>query len=135
MKRYYAVRGIPHIESTHYILQENSLAESINLTICAKARAALAASNLDNTFWEDTVRDAVFKYNLLYHQVTNSIPYIVWTGSPPHIPKLFSIGELGHIPIFKDNKPKLQPRAHAVRYVLEHDTHHIELFKITTKKY
>ena len=74
------------------------------------ARAALAHSNLPQSFWDDAIRDATFKYNCLPHSATDKIPYLEW-HSINELPKPLPLfGQHGHMPIYK-KKSKLESRS------------------------
>ncbi|CDF37501.1 unnamed protein product [Chondrus crispus] len=135
VQQFLAKRGIQFRPSTPYTPQENALAERINRTIMNSARAALAHSKLPPAYWEDAVRDAVFKYNISYHHAIQNIPYTLWHGTPPDIDKLLIFGQLGTVPILKTPKQKLQPRAQTVRYMYDIDPKHVKVYNLVTRTY
>lgn len=66
-KALYSNYGIEHRTTTPHQPQENSLAERINQTLMQAARANLHHAQLPETYWEDAIRDAAYKYNMMYH--------------------------------------------------------------------
>lgn len=123
--------GIQYHHTTPHQPQENSIAERLNRTLLSAARAALHHAQLDDTHWEDAVRDVAFKYNLTYHTATQHSPYQLWhQQTPPPIP-LFPFGQLGHIPDYSPKK-KLQHRAHPARYLYGISLTHIMIHNLKT---
>lgn len=87
--------GIVYSSTIPYSPQQNSLAERINSTLVAAARSNLSHSNLPDTYWEQAIRDAVFKYNITMHTTTKQLPYTMWHGHPPSISAIFAFGQFG----------------------------------------
>lgn len=113
----HAKHGIKSSTTIPYTPQQNSIAERINSTLVSSARSTISHSNLTEDYWEQAIRDAVFKYNISLHSTTKQLPYTLWHGHPPSISKLFAFGQLGAIPSLKDKKSKLERRGIHVRYM------------------
>ena len=79
-KNTYAAYRITYKNNTPHQPQENSLAGRINQTLVNAARANLQHANLPTPHWEDAVRDAAFKYNIMPHSATGQPPYTQWYG-------------------------------------------------------
>ena len=92
------------------------MAERINQTLLNAARASLHHASLDDTFWEDAIRDAAYKYNLMHHLAIDASPYSLWHATTPRPSSLYIFGQLGTNPVHQP-KTKLQPRAHPARYM------------------
>ena len=128
-------RGIRFRPTTPYTPQENALAERINRTLMEKVRAILSHSQLPDVHWQDTLYDAVFKYNLTYHHGLKIIPHTAWYDTAPHIRRMFTFGQVGYTPILKPNAPKLQHKATPVRYMYGIYGTHICVQDIVTRRY
>lgn len=116
-KDIYRIHGIQFTTIIPHSPQQNSIAERINNTLMAAARASLKHSELPNAYWEDAVRDSVYKYNLTVHSTTQSLPFTMYHGHPPTLNRMFPFGQLGSIPVLTSIKKKLQPRGIHVRYM------------------
>ena len=134
-QNYHLQRGIDLTPSTAYTPQENSIAEGINQTLMRHARAVLQHSRLDYSFWADALRDAAFKYNLMYHTGVGNLPHTLWHRRPPVISQILAFGQLGSIPSLIPIKKKLQTRAEPVRYMHGIDENHIRIYNLRNHKY
>ena len=112
----YAALGIQYENNTPHQPQENSLADRINQTLMNAARANLHHANLPATYWEDTIRDAAYKYNILPHSATRQAPYTQWHDLPAKPKQLLIFGQLGTVPIYA-HKKKLESRSRPARYM------------------
>ena len=110
------------------------MAERLDHTLIATARATLQHRKLPKAYWEDAVRDAAFKYNITLHRTTNQLPYTKWYGEAPHITKLHTFGALGTIPRLSKKK-KLENRSYAARYMYAVDPAYIVVRNIETGTY
>ena len=59
------------------------------------AHSALFHSGLAPAFWEDALRDATFKYNIIRHICISQLPFTTWYGHSPPPSKLF--GAITHL--------------------------------------
>ena len=92
-------------------------------------------SGLDPTFWEDALRDVIFRYNISIHNKTGTSPYVLWHGEHPHMVKLFIFGQLGTIPVYHTKKKKLEPRADPARYMYPISPTQITVFNLRSQSY
>ena len=133
-KNTYASYDITYQNNTPHQPQENPLAEKINLTLMNAARANLHHATLPTPSWEDAVRDAAFKYNIMPHSATavaecglmlyaivcmadvpGHPPYTQWHVQPLKTCRLLTFGEIGTLPLLRPKK--LDPRGTPVRYM------------------
>ena len=110
------------------------MAERINQTLVEAARAASHHAGLETTFWEDALRDAAFKYKIMFHSATGTSPHHLWYGTTPDISALFTFGQLGTAPNYAP-KSKLAARADPVRYMYAHSLTDITVFNLRTSRY
>ena len=96
--------------------------------------ASLHHSSLQQSHWEDAVRDAAFKYNHIYHHSVGNVPITLWQHARPHVPQFLIFGQLGHTPQLgnKAQLSKLQSRAATVRYLYATDAKHIVVLELST---
>ena len=130
----YADLCIQYLNNTPHQPQENSLAERINQSIMNAARANLKHANLPPYYWEDAVKDAAYKYNIISPTSTGSTPYELWHGTTARPAQLLTFGQLGTIPAYK-HKTKLQARAITVRYVYAYTPNHLTVQDIQSQRY
>ena len=107
----YNKKGIEYRPSTPHQPQENSMAERINRTLVTATRAALHQSKMDDSFWEDAMRDVIFKYNITIHDAIGKSPFQIWHQHNPVLSRLFAFGEVSTVPNYQNPKKKLEPRA------------------------
>lgn len=70
VQQLYGTHGIQLRPSTPYFPQENGISKRMKHTLLAAARASLHHNKLPDSYWEDSVSDAVFKYSLTMHHTT-----------------------------------------------------------------
>ena len=106
------------------------------------ARANLYHANLPATYWENAIRDAAYKYNILPHSATHQAPYTLWHDQPAKPKQLLIFGQLWTVPVYA-HKKKLESRSRLVRYMFANnprsttvqDTHTNQYHKVRTQDF
>ena len=98
------------------------------------ARANLHHANLPATYWEDAIRDAAYKYNILPHSATHQAPYTLWHDQLAKPKQLLIFAQLGTVPIYT-HKKKLESRSRPVRYIFASNPRSITVRDTHTNQY
>lgn len=131
----YNKKGIEYRSNTPHQPQEDSMAERINRTLVTATRAALHHSKMDDSFWEDAMRDVIFKYNITIHDATGKSSFQIWHQHNPVLSRLFGFGQLGTIPNYQNPKKKLESRADPARFMHNTSPNHIVALNLRTNQY
>lgn len=104
--------GILRQVTTRYTPQLNGVAERKNRTIVEAARSLLAATNLDQIFWQEAVATAVYIGNRLPTVALNkSTPFEMWCGEKPNLSNLHVFGCVCYVHIPKEIRTKFEDKS------------------------
>jgi hypothetical protein len=93
LQSYYASKGIAHLTTTPYHLENNPFAERGNRTTVEKAQCILKDSGLGLSFWAEAVNCAVYLENLSpCKSIAFSSPSEMWFGKSPNLTYLHPFG-------------------------------------------
>lgn len=116
--------NIQNYHTTPYTAHENGIAERLNQMFMNAVRAALCTADLPTQYWQFALLDVVEKYNQLYHSSLACSPFMTfYNAKDSDITGLHIFGQFRHCPNRKP-KPKLEPKAQAVRYLHIIHPHH-----------
>lgn len=130
----YDKQKVSHHICTPHHPQENAVVEQFNRKLMESVRALLHTVQLPLEYWEDAVRDTIFKYNVLHHSSFSMSPYHLWYGHKPHLPCMFTFGQRGMIPIYAPKK-EMDHRAEPEQYMYVTSLNTAMALNIQTQQY
>lgn len=111
LEKFLKSNGINHQTSVPYTPEQNGVAERANRTIIEKARCLLYDSKLNQRFWEEAVKTAVYLKNRSPSKsVRGSTPYEMWSGKKVDLKHLRIFGCKAYVHIPKQHRTKLDPK-------------------------
>jgi transposase InsO family protein len=79
-------KGINHLFSTTYTLEQNGVVERKNRTLIEMSRSMLDEYKVLDSFWDEAINTACHASNRLYcHRFFNKTPYELLKGRKPNI--------------------------------------------------
>jgi hypothetical protein len=104
--------GIARKKTTPYTLQQNGVAEWMNMMLMEKARCMLSGVGLGKELWAETVGTACYMVNRSPSSaLDNKTPQEVWTGKEPSLTHLKFFGCDAYVHVPKENMSKLDKKA------------------------
>ncbi|MBW0460388.1 hypothetical protein O181_000103 [Austropuccinia psidii MF-1] len=119
MNHWCTVKGLTHEQSLPMNHEQNGCAERFNRSIADMGRTILRSSKLDTAFWGYAFMWAAYTANNIPNEQTGRLtPTEVLFNEKPHLEKLRIFGEKAYVHIPKENRGKLDDRAHIGHVVM-----------------
>lgn len=113
LQGYFRKEGIRFTYTTKGTPQHNAIAERLNGTLFAMARAILAHSQLPPTFWATAIHAAIYIRNRCTNaRDSTKTPEELWSGKKPKVAHLRAYGCNAYIHVLDQERKKLDPKAH-----------------------
>lgn len=107
-----AERGSRRERTVPHTPQQNGVSERINRTLLNSVRAMLHDGQLDDRFWPEALRTAVYVHNRVpTRAVAGRTPYEAWCGRKPGVSHLRAFGCLAFAHVPATGRGKLDLRA------------------------